>query len=71
MLLLESLYAVSYSHSIATIDVFLAVSTHYTNTTDRQTPSQTDITRRHSIVWLELSRNHAATLRYRAIITPS
>ena len=32
----ESLGTVSYSHSIATIAVYLAVSTHYTNVTDIQ-----------------------------------
>jgi len=33
----ESLGTVSYSHSIATMAVFLAVLTQYTNVTDRQT----------------------------------
>jgi len=41
MVLFESLDAVSCSNSIATTVVSLAVSTQYTNVTNRQTPSQT------------------------------
>jgi len=38
----ESFGTISYSHSIATMVVSLAVSTQYTNVTDIQPPSQTD-----------------------------
>jgi len=37
MVSFESLGTVSYSHSIATMAISLAVSTQYTNVTDRQT----------------------------------
>ena len=40
MLPFESFSTVSYSHSIATMVVFLAVLTQYTNVTDRQMPAQ-------------------------------
>jgi len=43
IILFESLGTVSYSHSIATMIVSLAVSTQYTNVTDRRT----DTARRH------------------------
>jgi len=45
MVPLESLDTVSYLHSIATMVVSLAVSTEYTNVTDRQPVSQTPAAR--------------------------
>ena len=41
MVPIKSLDTVSYSHSIATMAVSLAVSTQYTNVTDTQLPSET------------------------------